>query len=148
MHLNQHSTYAQKNNLLRKRSFATLLPQCAGLPSLIQQIPTAYFHSPLSVQQPQRAVTAPSLGAVFQEALGREARNGDHGPIPEHGRGRKARRHGRHAHALVRGRHLRREHRGGAVIHPRCHETCQSCGELPRPKTSAGVATADDDRLY
>lgn len=47
-----------------------------------------------------------ALVAVRKEALGREARDGNHGPIPEDGRGCKARRHGGHAHALMGGLHL------------------------------------------
>ncbi len=47
-----------------------------------------------------------ALSAVFKEALGREAGNGKHGPVPEDGRRGKARGDGGDAHALVRGRHL------------------------------------------
>ncbi len=58
-----------------------------------------------------------ALVAVCKEALGREARDGNHGPVPEDGRGCKACGHGGHTHALVRGLHL------GQVVQIRSHPT-------------------------
>ena len=48
-----------------------------------------------------------ALCSVLQEASGSEAGHGDHGPVPEEGRGGEARRHRGHAHRLEGGLHLR-----------------------------------------